>query len=322
MTQTVLILGAKGRFGRAATLAFADAGWNVRALSRAGDGAVLAGVSNLACDVMDSDALVTAARGADVIVHAVHPAYQHWTTQMPIHTRNVIAAARASGATVMVVGNVYPFGENAPEVLSEGGAFAPTTRKGALRVTMEQAFADAAEQGVRSVILRGGDFIERTKTGNWFETYITNKVGKGIFTYPGRMGAVHAWAYLPDMARAMVGLAEKRDALPPSASFGFEGYSLAGEELKAAVERQVGHPLKTASFPWPLMRVIGLFSPLVREVIEMRYLWDTPHRVDGSALAAALPDFTPTPLSVAMAEVLGSAPDGLVDQAASALRFA
>ena len=161
-------------------------------MSRAGDGAVLAGVSNLACDVMDSDALVTAARGADVIVHAVHPAYQHWTTQMPIHTRNVIAAARASGATVMVVGNVYPFGENAPEVLSEGGAFAPTTRKGALRVTMEQAFADAAEQGVRSVILRGGDFIERTKTGNWFETYITNKVGKGIFTYPGRMGAVHA----------------------------------------------------------------------------------------------------------------------------------
>ena len=70
------------------------------------------------------------------------------------------------------------------------------------------------------------------------------------------------------------------------------------------------------------MRVIGLFSPLVREVIEMRYLWDTPHRIDGSALAAALPDFTPTPLSLAMAEVLGSAPDGLVDQAASALRSA
>ncbi|WP_298860992.1 NAD-dependent epimerase/dehydratase family protein [uncultured Sulfitobacter sp.] len=322
MTQTVLILGAKGRFGRAATQAFANAGWNVRALSRAGDGAPLAGVSHVACDVMKRDALVAAARGVDVIVHAVHPAYQHWTKQMPIHTRNVIAAGRASGATVMVVGNVYPFGENAPELLSESGTFAPTTRKGALRVTMEQAFADAAEQGLRSVVLRGGDFIEKTKTGNWFETYITNKVGKGIFTYPGRMDAVHAWAYLPDMARAMVGLAEKRGALPPFASFGFEGYSLTGAELKAVVERQVGQSLKTASFPWSLMRIIGLFSPLIREVNEMRYLWDTPHRVDGSALAAALPDFTPTPLSTAIAEVLGTAPETLVDQAASAMRSA
>ena len=322
MTGTVLVLGANGRFGRAATQAFATAGWKVRAASRAGKGAALTGVANVACDVTDRAAVIIAAQGVDVIVHAVNPAYQHWVKVMPVHTANIIAAGLASGATVMIAGNVYPFGANARVSLNEQDAPAPTTRKGALRVTMERAFAAAADQGLRTVILRGGDFIERTKSGNWFDSHITNKTHKGVFTYPGRMDAVHAWAYLPDMARAMVGLAVKRSTFSAFASFGFEGYSLTGAELKAAVEQEVGRPLKTATFPWSIMRAIGVFSPLVREVIEMRYLWNTPHCVDGEALAAVLPDFTPTPLANAMAQVLRKDESTPVEQAAGAMRSA
>lgn len=136
---------------------------------------------------------------------------------------------------------------------------------------------------------------------------MANKVDKGVFTYPGRMDVVHAWAYLPDMARAMVGLAEKRDTLPRFSSFGFEGYSLTGHEMKAAVERTVGRSLKTATFPWWILRLIGPFNALIYEVIEMRYLWDTPHRLDWEAMAAVLPDFVPTPLEEAFADLLDEA---------------
>lgn len=322
MTGTVLILGAKGRFGRAATQAFSTAGWEIRAATRAGDTATTACITPVACDVMDRDAVIAAAHGVDVIVHAVHPAYPDWAQMMPVHTANIIAAGLSSGATVMIVGNVYVFGEEAAEVYDEANAFAPTTRKGALRVTMEAAFEAATAQGLRSVVLRGGDFIERHKSGNWFDTYMTNKIHKGVFTYPGRTDAVHAWAYLPDMARAMVGLAAKRDTLPAFSSFGFEGYSLTGDALKAAVARTVGRPLKSVSFPWWLLRVIGLFNPLVHEVNEMRYLWDRPHRLDGTALAHVLPDFVPTPLDRAMVEVLGDDVKVTPDQGAHALRSA
>lgn len=54
------------------------------------------------------------------------------------------------------------------------------------------------------------------------------------------------------------------------------------------------------------MSAIGLFSPLIREVVAMRYLWNKPHRLDGTALKTLLPDFKPTPLNVAMQEVLHS----------------
>ena len=295
MTGTVLVLGANGRFGRAATQAFASAGWTVRALTRTGNSQASAHVTSVACDVMDREALIAAAQGADIIVHAVHPLYPEWAEKMPVHTANIIAAGLASGATVMISGNVYTFGEHAAEIYDKRNAPAPTTRKGVLRVTMERAFEAAAAEGLRTVILRGGDFIEQTKSGNWFDSHMAHKVAKGMFTYPGRRDAVHAWAYLPDMARAMVGLAAKRATLPAFSSFGFEGYSLTGAQLHRAVEQAVGRPLKSASFPWPLLRVIGLFSPLIREVIEMRYLWETPHRLNGSALARVLPDFRRQP---------------------------
>lgn len=304
MTGTVLILGANGRFGRAATQAFAQKGWDVRAASRTGEGAHAAGVRGVACDVSDRKAVIEAAKGADVIVHAINPPYPEWAKFLPIYSANIIAAGLSSGATVMIAGNVYTFGKDAPVVLREDAAPTPSTRKGALRVTMERTFADAAQQGLRTIILRGGDFIEGTPTGNWFENQMVNKVDKGMFTYPGRMDAVHAWAYLPDMGRAMADLADKRGELPMFSSFGFEGFSLTGAELKAAVERAAGRSLKLKSMPWGILRLMGLFSPLMREVIEMRYLWNKPHRIDGAPLQAVLPDFQPTSLATAMVDAL------------------
>jgi nucleoside-diphosphate-sugar epimerase len=304
MTGTVLILGANGRFGRAATQAFAQNGWDVRAASRTGEGAHVAGVKGVACDVRNRKAVIEAAKGVDVIVHAINPPYPDWSEFLPIYSANIIAAGLSSGATVMIAGNVYTFGKDAPVVLREDAAPTPSTRKGALRVTMERTFADAAQQGLRTIILRGGDFIEGTPTGNWFENQMVNRVDKGMFTYPGRMDAVHAWAYLPDMGRAMAGLADKRHDLPMFSSFGFEGFSLTGAELMAAVERAAGRSLKLKSMPWGILRLMGLFSPLMREVIEMRYLWNKPHRIDGAPLQAILPDFQPTSLATAMVDAL------------------
>ena len=304
MTGTVLILGATGRFGRAATQAFAAGGWSVVAASRKGAASSVRGARAIACDTMDKEAVMAAAKGADVIVHAVNPTYHKWASQLPDITANVIAAGLSSGATVMIPGNVYPFGEAATEVFRERDPRNPSTRKGALRVTMERAFESASRQGLRTVILRSGDYIEREKSGNWFDGHMANKVHKGVFTYPGPMDRVHAWAYLPDKARAMVGLAEMRAELPAFTTIGFDGYSLTGGELKAAVALAVGQPLKLGRIPWRLLRVLGVFSPLIHELIEMRHLWIKPHRVDGEELCELLPDFRPTPLHEALTGVL------------------
>jgi len=303
MERTVVVLGAKGRFGRHAVEAFHANGWRVIAAGRTLEAAQLPkGVTLKTVDTMSKASTVAACEGADVIVNAAHPPYTDWVKAMPTMTANVIAAAQASGATVMIPGNVYNYGASMPPVLTETTPHVPTTGKGKVRVAMEQSFQ--AANGFQTIVLRGGDFIEGRDTGNWFETYMTNALAKGAFTYPGRTDAAHAWAYLPDMARAMAQLAEKRAELPQFAEFGFAGLCLTGAEMQAAIERQIGRPLKLKRMPWAVLKLLGLVQPLMREVVEMRYLWDLPHRIDGGKLSAALPEFVPTPTDKIIARAI------------------
>ena len=305
MTKLVIILGAKGRYGRAAAQAFLAAGWRVRGLARNWDTDLVdPRVERVTADAFDADAVSAAAAGADVIVNALNPPYRNWARDLPRLAASTIAAAKASGAAVMLPGNVYNYGAGMPAVLDEMTPLNPTARKGRLRDAMENSYAEAADEGVQTIILRGGDFIEREKTGNWFDTYVAANVQKGRVTYPGPLGHVHAWAYLPDMARAMVGLAEKRAQLGPFSAFGFEGFNLTGRELVSAMERVAGRKLKVGAMPWSAMRVIGLLAPDIREVVEMRYLWNVPHAIHGAKLAALLPDFRPTPLLTALADAI------------------
>lgn len=320
MTDTVLILGAGGRFGRAAVTAFHNDGWQVRALRRTWPaGSPPAGVDAVSGDGFDAATVARAAAGCDVIVNALNPPYHRWRRDLPRFTASVIAAARDSGATVMLPGNVYNYGAGMPARLTEDTPHRPTTRKGRLREELEQAYAGAAGDGdgdgdgVRTVIVRAGDFIDDRQTGNWFESHIAARVDRGRVLYPGPLDCVHAWAWLPDLARAMAALATVRASLPAFATFGFAGYTLTGRELIASLERGAGRSLAVNGLPWPLLRLAGLVSPVLRETVEMAYLWRTPHAIDGTRLAAALPGFRPTPVDRAIAAALAGifATDGL-----------
>ncbi|MEL6464020.1 MAG: epimerase [Pseudomonadota bacterium] len=304
---SVIVLGAKGRFGRAAVQAFGAAGWSVL---RAGRG--LSGPGTVDVDATDRNAVVRACAGQDVIVNAVNPPYPDWTRVVPQVTEAVIAGARDSGAAVMIPGNVYNYGRVLPPMLRENGPWVGDTRKGEIRIRMEDAFQDS---GVRTIVLRGGDFLEAARTGNWFDSYIAPKAGQGKVTYPGPLDQVHAWAYLPDMARAMVALAEQRDRFEVFETFGFPGYALTGEALVDLMAQAVGKPLRVSRFPWWAVRVMGLWSPLMREVQEMRYLWERPHAIDGTKLRAALPGFRMTQAGQAVAACLGEQTDAYVEGA-------
>jgi nucleoside-diphosphate-sugar epimerase len=295
VNRTVLILGAAGRFGRHAATAFAEAGWTVTLAVRPGRAAP-AGRS-VAADATDAPALARAAAGMDVIVNAVNPPYPAWAREVPRITGAVIAAARSGGATVLLPGNVYNFGTAMPPVLSEATPHRPDTRKGRIREELEAAYRAA---GVPTILLRAGDFMDTAATGNWFESHITAKVGQGTVVWPGRRDIPHAWAWLPDLARAAVALAGRRAELPRFADIPFPGFAPTGEEMFRAMAAAAGRPLRVRPFPWGMLRLAAPFSPMLREVMEMRYLWDVPHRLDGTLLARLLPDFRPTPLAEAI----------------------
>lgn len=245
-----------------------------------------------------------------MIVHAANAPYPDWPKAVPALTRAVLGAAEASGATVLIPGNVYVFGAEMPEVLGSATPHRPTTRKGRLRAEMEAAFREASHRGVRTIVLRAGDFLEPQATGNWFDMVLARSLAAGKLTYPGRRDAVHAWAWLPDAARAAVGLAGIRESLPAFADVPFAGLSLTGEELRGNLSQAMGRELTVRGFPWTMLRLGAPFNAMWRELLEMRYLWDVPHRLDPGPLARLLPDYRPTPDAAVFAALAAASVPG------------
>ena len=245
-----------------------------------------------------------AALGCDLIVNGLNPPnYQNWQTEIPRITQDVLCAAKASGATILVPGNVYNYGAN-PGTWSADTPQNTHTTKGGIRIDMEKKYQAAAKDGIRTILFRAGDFIDTQGSGGFFDLVIAKPAAKGKISYPGRADIPHAWAYLPDFARAAVALANTRDSLPAYADIPFEGWTLTGHELAEAIGKASGIPTRVAKMSWLPIQLASPFWKLGRELLEMRYLWDTPHRLDGSEFAKLVPDFTPTPMTEALSEAL------------------
>ncbi len=302
--STVLILGARGRLGLAATRAFAQAGWRVLAQVRPGAQRAalpaIPGVWWMPVAVTDTAALVAQAQGAQVVLHAMNPAYTHkaWRDEVPGLLEAAIAVTRKLRATLMLPGNVYNFGEGMPPVLREDTPQAATGLKGRMRVQLEQRLQAATQGGdLRAVVLRAGDFFG-SGTGTWLDQAIAKDLPRGRVTWPGPLDMATPWAYLPDLARTFVRVAQERHRLAAFECLHFAGHHVTGQQwlhsFTAIAAEQGWLPqagaLRVGRLPWPLLRLAGVVAPTFAALAAMRYLWATPHRLDNTRLRALIGD--------------------------------
>ncbi len=298
MRKTVLILGATGRLGHSLLHAFRDAGWRVVAQGRgpAPDDLPL-GVDY---DRGPLDPVYWAHRypQASVVVHAINPHYNRWDKEAIPALRAGIAIARALKARLMFPGNVYNYAFPVPAVIDNNTPERATTRKGAIRVEMERMLAKAVTDGVRSVVLRAGDFIGAERPGTWFDLVIARDIRSGALCYPGPLDVIHAWQDVDTLAMRFVQVAARERALPDFVRFNVEGHAVTGTELLQSVERATfalglttqRYPLRTKTFPWPMLVLGQWLVRTWRELLELRSLWEQPHALDGSDLRTFIGD--------------------------------
>lgn len=296
----VLILGARGRLGMAATRAFAQAGWQVLAQVRPGAQRAtlpaIAGVWWMPVAVDDTAALAAQAQGAQVVVHALNPAYTHkaWREEAPALMEAAIAVTRQLRATLMLPGNVYNFGEAMPPVLREDTPQAATGFKGRMRVQLEQRLQAATQGGeMRAVVLRAGDFFG-SGTGSLDRPghrqgpapgphHLARPAGRGhALGVPARPGS-HAGARGAGAAPAGRFRGVCRLRRPPrhraAVAAQLHGGHCGGAGLAAYNGSAAGGEVALA-----LAALGSLVAPTFAAVANMRYLWSTPHRLDNTRL--------------------------------------
>jgi len=301
-SRTALVIGANGGIGRETCLALKKHGWQVRALVRHLP-TEQEGISWIEGDAMQLADVFAAASGVDVIVHAVNPpGYRNWGALVLPMLDNTIEAAKAARARIVLPGTIYNFGPDAFPLLREDSPQHPRTRKGEIRAEMERRLAEATHTGVRTLIVRCGDFIGPRAGNNWFGQGLVQpgKLVKAV-RYPADYAHHHAWAYLPDVAETIARLLDREEELAEFDVYNFGGYWLDGYAMTDAVRHATNNShIALRRFPWWLTAVLAPFMETLRELRKMRYLWKETIQLDDAKLVAFLGEQPYTPIDKAL----------------------
>lgn len=269
----VTVLGSNGHIGNAAMIAFRDAGWSVTGLGRTNRKPV-SGTTFVAGDADDVEVVREAIRDADVVVYALHLRYDQWGNgRSERQLQVVIDALGQSGKTLLFPGTIYNY-RAGDRTVSPGIRQSAEAPRGEIRIRLETMLREAsAAEKFQTIILRAGDFFGPGNRGEWFEAAMMMDVAKGKLYHMSDLKLRHSWAYLPDLSRAFVALAEKRGELGRFENFHFAGHWVSHGQMMGAIQSALPGKVAVSPLQWWMIRAVGLFNPVMRDIYRMRYLW-------------------------------------------------
>lgn len=304
--RNVTVLGSNGHLGHAAMVGFAEAGWTVTGLGRSNRKPV-AGTRFLAGDANDVAVVRAAIAGADVVVQGLHLRYDQWGNgRAEAQLQVVLDAMAGSGKTLLFPGTIYNYSAG-DRVMSPQLRQQAEKPRGEIRIRLERMLAEAAAAGdIQAIIVRAGDFYAPGDQGGWFEQAMLMNWRRGKVYHMADRNLRHSWAYLPDLGRAFARVAERRETFGPFENFHFAGHWVSHGQMMAAIQAAAPKPLKPSLMPWWLLRAMGLFDPVMRDIFEMRYLWTHEMELVDPRLDALLGPGVLTPFETAVGETVGT----------------
>jgi nucleoside-diphosphate-sugar epimerase len=130
------VIFGTGAIGLATAAVLYERGETVRMVNRSGHAAAPDGVEVVAGNAADPAFTAAVASGARVVYQTLNPPYHRWPEEFPSLQAGVLAAARATGARMVSVDNVYSYGRPNGHPLVEGMPDGAHTVKGRLRAAM------------------------------------------------------------------------------------------------------------------------------------------------------------------------------------------
>jgi nucleoside-diphosphate-sugar epimerase len=276
----------------------------VRMVNRSGEASVPDGVEVVGGDAADPTFTREASAGASVVYFALNPPYDKWPELFPGLQAGVLEGAASAEAKLVAMENLYMYGPTGGRPLTEDLPYAPNTRKGTVRARMSEELMEAHTSGkVRVAIGRASDFFGPRVLASAAGEQVFGRVVEGKSAQvAGNPDQPHTYTYAPDVGRGLVVLGERVEALGqvwhlPNPE------TVSTRRFVETIFEEVGKPARIQAAPKILLRVMGLFNPGMREMIEMLYEFEEPFVVDDSKFEQAFGEQA-TPLKEAMGETV------------------
>ncbi len=250
-------------------------------------------------DLLNSTEVKNAVKGADVVYATVGFTYsvKVWAENWPVFIENVINACAEENCKLVFFDNMYMYDADYLNGMTEETPINPPSKKGEIRRAIAQKILDAVAEGkIKALIARSADFYGPgiKNTSMLTETVFNNLRDGKKANWMISTDFKHSFTYTPDAGKATALLGNTEDAynqvwhLPTTAN------PFTGKEWIEAIAKEMGKEPKTQVAPKFLVKILGMFIPIMKEMVEMLYQYDRDYVFESSKFEKRF-DFKPTP---------------------------
>ncbi|PFA20529.1 MULTISPECIES: SDR family NAD(P)-dependent oxidoreductase [Bacillus cereus group] len=280
--EKALVLGASGAMGYAITKELCGRGIDVIAFARNkkkledlfhGEERI----QIVAGDVCKQENIMEAAKGVDVIFHAINIPYTDWELKQPELLKNILETTKYHGAKLAMVDNIYAYGRQEGARVTEEAVKNPHTKKGKIRLQLELM---AKQAGVPVLTAHFPDFYGPNAESTLIHHTLQGVLANKISSFVGDKKLAREYIFTPDGAKAIVELALRDDAYGQNWNIPGCGV-ITGEEMIGHIRELTGYTKPIMTVKKRMIGMLGLFDKQMKEFVEMLYLTEEPVILSG-----------------------------------------
>lgn len=300
------ILGSGGAIGTELAKALKDFTTDIRLVSR-NPQKVNPSDQLLTADLLNANEVQQAVAGSAVVYVTVGFPYnlKIWQQNWPTLIQNVIDACIAHNCKLVFFDNIYMYDANYLTGMTEETPVNPPSKKGQVRAKIATMIMNKVAEGkLSALIARSADFYGPgiKNTSMLTETVLKPLSAGKKANWMGSVDYPHSFTYTPDAGKATALLGNTEDAYNQVWHLPTAGNPPTGKEWIEACAKELGVEPRYQVAPKFLVRIIGLFVPIMREMVEMMYQYDRSYIFDSSKFEQRF-DFKPTPYAAGIKEI-------------------
>ena len=279
------ILGANGTIGSVLTKELVSYTNKIRLVSR-NPRKVNESDDLFPADLSNPAFVDQAVEGSDVVYLVVGFDYnlKVWEEKWPTLMRATINACIKYNARLVFFDNVYTYDINAIPHMTEESEYNPPSRKGAVRKQITQMLMDEVKTGkLMALIARSADFYGPSNDKSFANEMVYKNFSKGKrASWFINADKKHSLTYTPDAAKATALLGNTDDAYNTVWHLPTDKNTLTGREFIELFSKEMKVANKLFVMPMWMIRITGIFVPVLKEMGEMMYQYDRDYFFDSS----------------------------------------
>ena len=261
----------------------------------------------VSADLMNEQETADAVAGSEIVYMTVGLPYDSkiWNRDWPIVMRNIINACKLHNAKMVFFDNVYMYG-HVIGVMTEETPFNAVSIKGKVRGEISTMLLNEIKnETLTAMICRAPEFYGpgNTQSGTNATIFENIKNGKKSQVLV-KDSTLRTLIFTPDAGKATALLGNTPDAYNQTWHLPCDTDRKTVKEFIEICSNECGQELKYTVLKKWMVKMAGLFHPMVKELVELLYQWDQDYLFDCTKFNERFPDFKTTPIEDGIAQII------------------